>query len=234
MLKINNIKVAYGKTTVIHGVSLEVPEGRLVTLVGSNGAGKSTILRTVSGILHPNQGDIIFDGKSIASLHPDKILQLGIAHCPEGRHVWPKMTVEENLLVGGHILKKKDLYEQVEKMYALFPRLKERSSQMAGSLSGGEQQMLAIGRALMTKPKMMLFDEPSLGLAPVLVEQVMDVIAKINKEDGVTILLVEQNANMALAISDYGYVLESGLMAMEGPAQELRNNDDVRKAYLSR
>ncbi len=234
MLQIDNIKVAYGKTVAIHGLSLHVDKGELVALVGANGAGKSTILRTVSGLLHPIAGAVTFEGRDISRMYPDKILKMGVAHCPEGRHVWSKMTVEENLIVGGHVLAKAELWQQVEKMYGMFPRLKERRAQLAGSMSGGEQQMLAIARVLMTNPKFLMFDEPSLGLAPVIVEQVMDTIAQINKESGVTILLVEQNANMALAIASRGYVIESGLMALEGSAAQLRNNEDVKRAFLGR
>lgn len=234
MLQIDNIRVAYGKTVVIHGLSLEVGDGELVALVGANGAGKSTTLRTISGLLHPLEGSVIYNGKTLNKMHPDQVMRLGIAHCPEGRHVWHKMSVEENLIVGGHILPKHEMLDQIEKMYEMFPILKERKSQLAGSLSGGEQQMLAIARAIMTRPTLLLFDEPSLGLAPVIVEQVMEIISRINKENKVSVLLVEQNANMALAIADRAYVLESGLVTLSGDASDLRNNDQVRKAYLSK
>ena len=233
MLELKDIKVSYGKTTAIHGLSLHVEEGELVALIGANGAGKSTTLRAISGLLHPYEGSISFKGEDISKLHPDKIHRLGIAHCPEGRHVWPKMTVQENLEVAGNILSKADMKSQIDVMYQLFDRLKERRTQLAGSMSGGEQQMLAIARALMTKPTLMLFDEPSLGLAPVIVEQVMDIIRDINKK-GTTVLLVEQNANMALAIADRSYVIESGLISLEGAAADLRNNEGVKKAYLSK
>ncbi len=209
-----------------------VKNGELVALVGANGAGKSTTLRTISGLLRPLSGKILYEGENIAKLSPDQIVRKGIGHCPEGRHVWPKMTVEENLSVGGYVLPKSQLAERLNHMYEQFPRLKERRLQMAGSLSGGEQQMLAIARALMARPKFLLFDEPSLGLAPIIVEQVMEVIVEINRKDGVSVMLVEQNANMALAIAHRGYVIENGKLALEGPAAELKSNDYVRKAYL--
>lgn len=234
MLAINHITVAYGKTQVIHDLSLEVNQGELVALVGANGAGKSTILRTISGLLHPISGTIFYEDTNITKFPSEKIPKLGLAHCPEGRHVWPKMSVFENLELGGYALPKHMLKNELEKMFSYFPRLAERRSQMAGSLSGGEQQMLAIARAMMAKPKFMLFDEPSLGLAPVIVEQVMDIIREINKKNGVTVLLVEQNANMALGIADRGYVIESGRIALDGPANELKMNSYVRKAYLGK
>lgn len=232
ILEIQDIKVAYGKTLALHGLSLHVEKGELVALVGSNGAGKSTTLRTISGLLRPLSGKIIYDGENITKLSPDQIVRKGIGHCPEGRHVWPKMTVEENLSVGGYILPKHQLGERLNHMYEHFPRLKERRTQLAGCLSGGEQQMMAIARALMANPKFLLFDEPSLGLAPIIVEQVMDVIVEINRKEGVSVMLVEQNANMALSIAHRGYVIENGKLALDGPAAELKSNDYVRKAYL--
>lgn len=234
ILDVQDIKVGYGKTLALYGISMHVEDGELVALVGSNGAGKSTTLRTISGLLKPQTGKVIYQGEDISTLSPDQIVRKGVGHCPEGRRVWPKMTVEENLAVGGYILPKNEMLEQMQNMFSQFPRLKERRTQLAGSLSGGEQQMLAIARALMPNPKFLLFDEPSLGLAPIVVEQVMDVIVKINREQGVSVVLVEQNANVALSIAHRGYVIENGLLTLEGPASILKSNDYVRKAYLGK
>ena len=234
MLEVNNIKVAYGKTVVIHELSLKVKKGELVTLLGANGAGKSTTLKTIVGLLKPLEGEIIYEGEDISKIAPEKRVKKGISLCPEGRHVWPKMTVEENLVVGGYTLPKNEVESQRQKMYDLFPRLNERKYQKAGSLSGGEQQMLAIARTMMAKPRFILFDEPSLVLAPIVIEQILDIIAVIRKEEGATVLLVEQNANMALSIADRGYVMESGFMSLMGDASDLRNNAHVKKAYLGK
>ncbi len=234
MLEIKNIKVAYDKTVVIHDLSLNVQKGELVTLLGANGAGKSTTLKTIVGLLKPLQGKILFEGEDISKIPTEQIVKRGISLCPEGRHVWPKMTIEENLTIGGFTLAKKEVDPQMEKMYELFPRLLERKYQKAGSLSGGEQQMLAIARTMMAKPRFILFDEPSLGLAPIIIEQILNIIAVIRREEEATVLLVEQNANMALSIADRGYVMESGLMSLEGAASELRDNTHVKKAYLGK
>lgn len=234
MLEIKNIKVAYDKTVVIHDLSLNVQKGELVTLLGANGAGKSTTLKTIVGLLKPLQGKILFEGEDISKIPTEQIVKRGISLCPEGRHVWPKMTIEENLTIGGFTLAKKEVDPQMEKMYELFPRLLERKYQKAGSLSGGEQQMLAIARTMMAKPRFILFDEPSLGLAPIIIEQILNIIAVIRREEEATVLLVEQNANMALSIADRGYVMESGLMSLQGAASDLRDNTHVKKAYLGK
>jgi len=234
MLEVKNIKVAYGKTVVIHDLSLNVQKGELVTLLGANGAGKTITLKTIVGLLKPMEGEIIFEGEDISKIASEQIVKRGISLCPEGRHVWPKMTIDENLTVGGYTLPRNEVEPQKEKMYELFPRLLERKYQKAGSLSGGEQQMLAIARTMMAKPRFILFDEPSLGLAPIIIEQILDIIATIRREENATVLLVEQNANMALSISDRGYVMESGLLSLEGNASDLRNNAHVKKAYLGK
>ena len=234
MLEINDLRVAYGKTHVLHGVSLNIQQGELVAFIGANGAGKTTTLKTISGILKPITGSVTYKGIHLNKLTPEKIIRLGIVHCPEGRRVWPKLTVEENINMGGFILNREEMLKLKEEMYTHFPILKERRKQMAGSMSGGEQQMLAIARSLMAKPEFILFDEPSLGLAPVIVEQVMEIIVKVNKKDKITVLLVEQNANMALSIADRAYVLESGQLVLEGPAREMKKNDYVRAAYLGK
>lgn len=234
MLEIKDIHVSYGKTEIIHGLSMDVQDHELVALIGANGAGKSTTLRTISGLLRPTSGKIIYDGKVIVTLPPEQIIRQGIAHCPESRRVWPRLTVEENLNMGGFILKKAELEPRKQRMYKYFPILKERRRQLAGCMSGGEQQMLAIARSLMTNPTFLLFDEPSLGLAPCIVEQVMEIIVEINRDEKITVLLVEQNANMALAIADRAYVVETGRIAMEGTASDLRENDYVRAAYLGK
>ena len=233
MLVVEDIRVAYGKTHALHGVSFQVNQGELVAFIGANGAGKSTTLRTISGVLHPLTGSIFYKGQEIHKKNPEEIVRLGIVHCPEGRRIWPKMTVSENLTLGGYILPKNEITDMKEQMYNYFPILKERQRQLAGSMSGGEQQMLAIARALMARPEFMLFDEPSLGLAPKIVEEVMEIIHNINKKQH-TVLLVEQNANMALSIADRAYVIESGYISLEGKASAIKNDEHVRQAYLGK
>ena len=231
MLKVNDINVFYGSIHAIKGVSFEVNKGEIVTLIGANGAGKSTILNTVSGLLRSKTGSISFLDKPISSVVPHKIVADGLAQVPEGRRVFLGMTVEENLEMGAFTRKGTEVTEGIENVYVRFPRLKERRKQIAGTLSGGEQQMLAMGRALMSKPELLMLDEPSMGLAPILVEQIFDIIKELNAA-GTTILLVEQNAQMALSIADRGYVLETGKIVLSAKAEELLNNDAVQKAYL--
>jgi branched-chain amino acid transport system ATP-binding protein len=230
MLKITNLKVNYGGIEAVKGISFEVPDKSIVTLIGANGAGKSTTLRTISGLVKPGKGKIEFDGEDITGKTPEKIVSLGITMVPEGRKIFPDLTVLENLRIGAYLRKDK-LDDDIEWVYSLFPRLRERSWQMGGTLSGGEQQMLAVGRALMSRPKLMMMDEPSLGLAPIIVRGIFDIIREINKQ-GITILLIEQNANMALQIADIGYVMETGRITMSGPGKELLKNEDVKAAYL--
>ena len=230
MLKIDGLKVNYGGIEAVKGISFQVPERRIVTLIGANGAGKSTTLRTIAGLVKPAGGRIHLQGEDITSLSPDRIVSRGITLVPEGRRVFPDLTVVENLKIGAY-LRRDSLNEDLKWVYDLFPRLKERSWQAAGTLSGGEQQMLAVGRALMSRPKLMMLDEPSLGLAPIVVRGIFDIIKEINKQ-GVTILLVEQNANMALKTADLGYVLETGRITLSGSGQELLTNEAVKKAYL--
>lgn len=232
MLTVNDINVYYGAIQAVRGVSFEVAEGEIVTLIGANGAGKSTILKTISGLLRTKSGGISFCDKDIKATAPHKIVQMGVAHVPEGRRVFARMTVEENLEMGAYTQAGASrLAASLEDVFLRFPRLKERRKQVAGTLSGGEQQMLAMGRALMSRPKLMMLDEPSMGLAPLLVEQIFDIILELNKA-GVTILLVEQNARMALSIAARGYVLETGRIALAAPASELLHNEAVKKAYL--
>ena len=231
LLKVDDIHVYYGAIHAIKGVSFEVNEGEIVTLIGANGAGKSTTLNTVAGLLRPRSGSIAFDGKNLATIPANKTVSLGMALCPEGRRIFQQMTVRENLELGGFTRPKAEIPVSMEEMFTRFPRLKEREKQIAGTLSGGEQQMLAIARAMMSKPRLLMLDEPSMGLAPILVEQIFDIIKELHAA-GVTILLVEQNAQMALSIADRAYVLETGMVSKTGPAIELLHDDDVRKAYL--
>ena len=231
LLKVDDIHVYYGAIHAIKGVSFEVNEGEIVTLIGANGAGKSTTLNTVAGLLRPRSGSITFDGKNMANIPCNKTVSLGMALCPEGRRIFQQMTVRENLEMGGFTRPKAEIPVSMEEMFTRFPRLKEREKQIAGTLSGGEQQMLAIARAMMSKPRLLMLDEPSMGLAPILVEQIFDIIKELHAA-GVTILLVEQNAQMALSIADRAYVLETGMVSKTGPAIELLHDDDVRKAYL--
>ena len=232
MLKIDDLKVRYGGIEAVKGISFEVPEGAIVTLIGANGAGKSTTLRTIAGLVKPASGRIHLQAEDITGMSPDKIVTRGITLVPEGRRVFPDLTVLENLKVGAYLRRNKDEIEHdLQWVYDLFPRLKERSWQAAGTLSGGEQQMLAVGRALMSRPKLIMMDEPSLGLAPIIVKGIFDIIKEINRM-GVTVLLIEQNANMALKIADVGYVPETGRITLTGSGQELLRNEDVKKAYL--
>ena len=231
LLKVDDIHVYYGAIHAIKGVSFEVNEGEIVTLIGANGAGKSTTLTTVAGLLRPRSGSITFDGKNMANIPCNKTVSLGMALCPEGRRIFQQMTVRENLEMGGFTRPKNEIPVSMEEMFQRFPRLKEREKQIAGTLSGGEQQMLAIARAMMSKPRLLMLDEPSMGLAPILVEQIFDIIKELHAA-GVTILLVEQNAQMALSIADRAYVLETGNVSKTGPADDLLHDDDVRKAYL--
>lgn len=232
MLEIKDLNVFYGAIHALKGISLTVADGELVSLIGANGAGKTTTLHAISGLLPVASGSILLDGTDLQKVPANTIIGLGMAHVPEGRHVFARMTVEENLRMGAYILRdQKRISENLERVYGHFPRLKERRRQLAGTLSGGEQQMLSTGRALMTDPKIVLMDEPSMGLSPLLVKEIFAIIQQLH-ESGITILLVEQNAKMALAVSDRAYVLETGTISMEGPAAELAADDRVRKAYL--
>ena len=233
MLKIENLEVCYGSISALQGISIEVEQGSIVTLVGANGAGKSTTLRTISGIVKAARGTITFCGENITNLPPHEIVARGLAQSPEGRMVFANLTVMENLRMGAYLRKDKQNFpKELDYIFSIFPRLKEREKQTAGTLSGGEQQMLAIGRALMSKPKCLMLDEPSLGIAPILVRTIFDKIVEINRELGLTILLVEQNANLALEVSRYGYVLETGRITLQDSAAALRENAEVRAAYL--
>lgn len=232
MLKVDNIDVYYGAIHAIKGISIEVPKGEIVTLVGSNGAGKSTTLRTISGLMKPKNGTILFEDKNIVGVPAHKIVGMGLCQVPEGRHVFANMSVMENLELGAYLRNDKDgIARDLEDVFKKFPRLLERKDQISGTLSGGEQQMLAMGRALMSRPRLLLLDEPSMSLAPLLVKEIFNIIKEIN-ESGTTVLLVEQNANMALSIADKAYVLETGRIALAGTAQELASSEAVRKAYL--
>ena len=231
LLKVNDIHVYYGAIHSIKDISREVNEGEIVTLIGANGAGKSTTLNTIAGLLKPRQGTIAFAGMPVDGTSANKMVYKGLSLCPEGRRIFQHLTVKENLEMGAFSRPKEELVASMDRVYGFFPRLKEREKQIAGTLSGGEQQMLAMGRALMSKPRLMMLDEPSMGLAPILVEQIFDIIRGMN-EAGTTILLVEQNAQMALSVANRAYVMETGRITMEGDADELMHDDNVRKAYL--
>ena len=231
LLKVEDIHVYYGAIHAIKGISFEVNQGEIVTLIGANGAGKSTTLNTVAGLLHPRSGSIAFDGKSIVGCPASKMVSLGMALCPEGRRIFQEMTVRDNLEMGGYSRPASEIEPSMEDVFARFPRLKEREKQIAGTLSGGEQQMLAMGRALMSKPKLLMLDEPSMGLAPILVEQIFDIIKELHAA-GTTILLVEQNAQAALSVADRGYVLETGKIMTTGTGAELLASPAIKKAYL--
>jgi branched-chain amino acid transport system ATP-binding protein len=233
MLEIKNLVVSYGAITALHGISLSVPAGKIVTLIGSNGAGKTTTLKAISGLLKPKAGEVNYDGQNISGLPPHEIVKRGLAHVPEGRMIFANLTVRENLQMGAFLVRdKKVIAKELDFVFATFPRLKERETQIAGTLSGGEQQMLAIGRALMSQPKFLMLDEPSLGLAPLLVKTIFEKVVEINRERGLTILLVEQNANRALEVSHFGYVLETGEITLQGESAALRQNPEVKSAYL--
>jgi branched-chain amino acid transport system ATP-binding protein len=233
MLEVKNLTVNYGAITALHGISLTVKQGSIVTLIGANGAGKTTTLKAVSGLLKVESGEILYQGRNIANLRPHRIVQLGISHVPEGRMIFANLTVLENLQMGAYLqTDKESIQREMEYVFRVFPRLKERLKQVAGTLSGGEQQMLAIGRALMSKPKFLMLDEPSLGIAPLLVKTIFEKIVEINRQQAITILLVEQNANLALEISNYGYVLETGRIILEDESPVLRQNPQVKSAYL--
>ncbi|ERL08276.1 branched-chain amino acid transport system ATP-binding protein [Olsenella profusa DSM 13989] len=231
ILSIDNLHVSYGAIKAVRGISFAIDEGEIVTLIGANGAGKSTTLNTIAGLLRPTEGGIEFDGQSLVGMRPHRIVQSGLALCPEGRRVFTQLTVAENLDMGGYVRSDAENAETIQKVFRHFPRLRERQGQSAGTMSGGEQQMLAMGRALMSKPKLLMLDEPSMGLAPILVEEIFSIIQELNQQ-GTTILLVEQNASMALSIANRGYVLETGTITKTGTGDELLHDDDVRKAYL--
>lgn len=232
MLKIEDLEVSYGAVQALRGISMEVNDGEIVSLIGANGAGKTTTLHAITGLAPIKSGSVIYDGHDLRKTDPSRIVTMGLAHVPEGRQVFTRMTVAENLAMGAYFRKdKKAIAEDLERVYARFPRLKERAKQLAGTLSGGEQQMLAMGRALMSRPKLLLLDEPSMGLAPLLIKEIFNIIVDINKS-GTTVLLVEQNANMALSIANRAYVLETGRITLSGKAQDLAASEDVRKAYL--
>ena len=233
-LEIRDLCVSYGGIRALKGVSLSVDEGQIVALIGANGAGKSTTLRAISGLQKVQSGSILYGGEELTSLPAKEIVRRGIIHVPEGRRVFPDMTVAENLKIGAFLrTDKAAIAQDMDYVYSLFPRLKERSWQLAGTLSGGEQQMLAVGRALMSRPKVLMMDEPSLGLAPLIVKDIFSIIRRVN-QDGITVLLIEQNANAALRIADYGYVLETGTIALSGTGEELLRNESVREAYLGK
>ena len=233
MLKVDNLKINYGGIEAVKGISFEVPDHSIVTLIGANGAGKSSTLRTIAGLVKASEGTINLDGEDITNMPSAKRVGKGIVLCPEGRRVFPDMTVLENIKIGAY-LRNDDLTADIENVYNLFPRLKERNWQLAGTLSGGEQQMLAVARALMSNPEIMMLDEPSLGLAPIVVQEIFSIIKQINKERGTTILLIEQNANMALKVADKAYVMETGRITLSGTGAELLQNDEIKAAYLGK
>ncbi len=232
VLEVRNVETFYGAVMALRGVSLEVKKGSIVTILGANGAGKTTLLKTISGVMEPEKGQILLNGSEIQGLEPDRIVKRGIAHVPEGREVFPFLSVEENLRMGAYVRNDGDIDRDLEMVYGYFPILKERNRQQAGYLSGGQQQMLAIGRGLMARPKILLLDEPSLGLSPILVRDIFTIIRRLNREQGVTMMLVEQNAKVALDTADYGYVLEIGRIVMAGPAARLAASEDVQEFYL--
>ena len=232
ILQVRDLVVSYGGIEAVKGISLSVPQGQIVTLIGSNGAGKSTTLKSIAGLVKPKSGDILFQGQSLLGKTTDQIVSMGVTLVPEGRRVFSNLSVEENLRIGAY-LRKDSISEDLERVYSLFPRLKERAWQMAGTLSGGEQQMLAVGRALMARPQLIMMDEPSLGLAPIVVKGIFDIIREINRQ-GITVLLIEQNANMALKTADRGYVMQTGVIMMEGAGAELASNEEVKAAYLGK
>lgn len=234
MLKVKNLKVNYGHISALNGISFEVPDNSIVSLIGANGAGKTTTLMAISGLVDAAEGQILLDDMDITDCRPNSIVQMGVCHVPEGRHAFPELSVYENLVAGAIPCKKlprAELQNRIEQQFELFPRLKERSSQMAGTMSGGEQQMLAISRGLMSNPKLLMLDEPSLGLAPIIVEEIFNMIEKVRKA-GTTVLLIEQNASIALQISDYAYAIELGRISLSGTGQELLNSEDVKRVYL--
>lgn len=234
MLKIEELHVSYGPVEALHGISIEIKEKEIISILGSNGAGKSTLLKTISGILHPKKGVISFENKVINNLDPSQIVKMGITHIPEGRHVFPNLTIKENLILGGYFLKENEVKIQIDYVTSIFPILKERLNSKAGTLSGGEQQMLVIGRGLMSKPKLLLLDEPSLGLAPIAVSTIFNILQKLNQNDSLSILLVEQNARKALQISGRSYILVNGRVVLSGESKELIEKDEVKKLYLGR
>ena len=233
LLTVSNVETYYGPILAIRGVSFDVPKGGIVTILGANGAGKTTVLKTVSGVMDPQKGNVVFEGREIQRMDPDKVMRLGISHVPEGREVFPFLSVRENLNMGAYTRRDADeVAKDLEAVFGYFPVLKQRADQRAGSLSGGEQQMLSISRALMARPRLMLLDEPSLGLSPKLVKDIFEIVVRINRELGVTILLVEQNANMALQTADYGYVLEVGRIVMADTCERLLQKEDIKEFYL--
>ena len=235
MLEIKDLRVKYGGIVALDGISMKVPEGKIITLVGANGAGKSTTLRSITKLVTPVSGSITYDGKELTRMSTQDIVKMGITLVPEGRHVFDDMTVDENLMIGAYLRKDKENFKRdIAFIHEMFPRLKERAKQLSGTLSGGEQQMVAVGRALMSNPKFMMLDEPSLGLAPLVIKDIFNIIQKVNKEKGMTILLIEQNANAALKIADYGYVMETGRIRLEGTGQELLANEQVKELYLGK